>query len=265
MKTIKFLILPAIFAGVFISCSDNGNDEPPVDSNGYEAPEAPSTVNQANLINIEFYSKLNDETLFSAQYDQAVVSHMTANKTPLAFIFDRSDAIVGQKSPVVDMARQCKLKSFFVQNNLSDNSIEGTGIIVRPLVPVFDGFGIPDTLYLAGCTIAAPLSQPVITTLMTCRLTASFQFPVIVRLLGDGLKTNRIVTGAIKATLVEEMKTYTKYHLKDFRLVFYTSAQGGCTYSIFYLTPVQFVVRETTGTTVGTIPMYQSKIEYLSD
>ena len=76
MKTIKFLILPAIFAGVFISCSDNGNDEPPVDSNGYEAPEAPSTVNQANLINIEFYSKLNDETLFSAQYDQAVVSHM---------------------------------------------------------------------------------------------------------------------------------------------------------------------------------------------
>ncbi|MDD3078057.1 MAG: hypothetical protein PHH37_02990 [Paludibacter sp.] len=258
----KYLIyIVAVFL-IFTSCKDQ---EPNVTDDGYEASEAPETINQSNIITVEFFSKLNDETLFSSSDYQAIISHITSDKASLAFLFDRSDIYLGQKSPIVDIALESKLKSFFIQNDVDDSVIHGTGMIVRPLVPVYDGIGIPDTLFLAGCTVTAALVQPTVVTLMTCKLSDSFQFPVLVRSLGDGLQTNKIVVGTIKTDVADGFKDYLKYHLKNFRLSFYSSSETNATYEIFYLTPVEFVKRETTEMTVSGLPLYQSKIEYLDN
>lgn len=260
MKTKYFIAL----LSAILSLGSCKTEEPPVKQDGYEAPAAPATVNQNNLITVEFYSQLNEETLFRNQDYQAIVNHIQANKTPLAYLFDRSDALLGQTSPVVNIAWQSKLKSFFVQNQVNDTQIQGTGLIVKPLIPVFEGIGVVDSLYLAGCKLAVPMDQPVVLTLMTCKLTAGFQFPLIAKSLGNGLKTNKIVVGTIKGELTDEMKNYFKHNLKDFRLSFYSSLQAGKTYKLFFLTPVEFTEREVSELTVGTTPMYQCKIEYLN-
>ena len=260
MKTKYFIVLLSAIFGL----ADCKTEEPPVKQDGYEAPAAPTTVNQNNLITVEFYSQMNEETLFKNQDYKAIVNHIEANKTPVAYLFDRSDALLGQTSPVVNMAWQSKLKSFFVQNQSGDAQIQGTGLIVKPLIPVFEGIGVADSLYLAGCTLAVPMDQPVVLTLMTCKLTAGFQFPLMAKSLGDGLKSNKIVVGTIKSELTDDMKIYLKHNLKDFRLSFYSSLQTGKTYKLFFLTPVAFVERGVSELTIGITPMYQCKIEYLN-
>lgn len=254
----KYLILfISIVAGIAVSCKD------PVVETGYEAPLPPSEIKQKNLITVEFYSRLNEASLFEDAEYQSVISHITANTAPLAFLFDRSDATPGQTSPVVDIGWKTKMKSFFVQNSISDSYFQGTGIIVRPLVNTFDGVGIPDTLFMGGCTLSAPLGQPVVLTLMTCKLSNEYQFPALARVLGDGLKTNKLLIGTIKNELETELKDYLKFHMKDFRLSFHTATQTDKSYKLFFLTPIVFVNREVTEMTIGSTPMYQCKIEYL--
>jgi len=259
---LKFFLYIFSVCLFFSACKE---PEPPiVEENGYEAPDAPTTINLTNLVTVEFFSKLTDETLFNSTDYQAVESHILAATSPLAFFFDRSDVSIGSKSPVVEIALGSKLKSFFIQNNITDTQIEGTGMIVKPLVPNFEGCGIPDSLYLAGCTLAAPLSQPTVLTLMTCKLNAYPQFPLLVSQLGDGLKTNKLVFGTIAKDISDSLKNYLKFNLQDFRLAFTSSEDTNTKYSIFYLTPVEFVHRETTEWTISGLPMYQCKIEYLN-
>ncbi|MEA4936345.1 MAG: hypothetical protein VB102_06855 [Paludibacter sp.] len=257
MKNYKLILIISIIANIAISCKD------PVVEAGYEAPLPPTEIKQKNLMTIEFYSRLNESSLFEGTEYQSVISHIAANTAPLAYIFDRSDATPGQKSPVVDMGWQTKTKSFFVQNTVSDSYFQGSGILVRPLVNTFEGTGIPDTLFVGGCTLSAPLGQPVVLTLMTCKLTGEYQFPVLARTLGDGLKTNKILIGTIKSGLETKLKEYLKFNMKDFRLSFYTATQTDKSYKLFFLTPIVFVNREVTELTIGSTPMYQCKIEYL--
>jgi hypothetical protein len=259
-----YIILSGLLILFLSACKDTNEGNEPENS-GYEAPAAPATINQNNIITLEFFSLLTEESLFSDGNYQDVAAHVSANKTPLAFFFDRSDATIGQKAPVTDIALQSKLKSFFVQNNISNTHIEGTGIIVRSLVPVYDGYGIADSLYMAGCTIAAPLTSPVVVTLMTCKLSDKSCFPVLARLLGDGLKTNRIVLGTVKSTQADDFKTYLKYHMKDFRLSVYSSTGSAKPYSLFCLTPLTFVTREISGSSAGSFPFYQYKIEMINN
>lgn len=90
------------------------------------------------------------------------------------------------------------------------------------------------------------------------------QFPALVRILGDGLKTNKIMIGTVKQNISAEIKEYLKYNLKDFRLSFHATNTAGKTREIFVLTPVNFVAREVVSNNVGNLPMYQCKIEYLN-
>ena len=236
----------------------------PVEETGYEAPAAPTEVKQINLFTVEFYSQLNDASLFEDKNYQSVVSHIAANNSPLAFFFDRSDAVIGQTSPVVQIAWETKTKSFFVQNNLSNTNLQGTGILVRPLVNVFEGIGIADSLYLSGCVVSAPMNQPLVLTLMTCKLIEKYQFPLLVKALGDGLRTNKIIVGSIKNTLVTELQSHLKKNMKDFRLSFFSMTSTDKAYQLFFLTPVNFVKREVKAVTVGKTPMFECKIEYLN-
>ena len=135
---------------------------------------------------------------------------------------------------------------------------------MRPLVNVFEGIGIPDSLYLSGCTIAAPMSKPLVLSLLTCKLTEKFQFPLLVKTLGDGLPTNKILIGSIKNNLVTELQSHLKNNMNDFRLSFYSSTSTDKTYQLFFLTPVNFVKREVNALIVGKAPMFECKIEYLN-
>jgi hypothetical protein len=251
---IKWMIVPVV---MLASCKD------PVAESGFVAPEPPVEINDRNLISLEFYSRLNDETLFGPDGYQPVVERINTNTSALAYFFDRSDALIGQKSSTVDIARKTKTKTFFVQNNLSTAYVEGTGIVVRPIINAFEGFVAPDTLFAGGCTLVAPLGQPVTVTLMTCRITEKQQFQALVRNLGDVLKTNRVLTGTIRNSLTEEFGRYLKYNLKDFRLSFFKPVEANPEYQLFFLTPLNFVFRGAVASTVGTVPLYECKIEYL--
>jgi len=262
MKIKHFLFVLIAFVCLLNSCKGN-EPEPPIIDEGYKAPDAPATVNQANVFSVEFFSRLTDETLFQSPNYDVVNSHIMANHTPLAFIFDRSDATIGQTSPVVDIAWQTKTRTFFVQNQNGENQIQGSGIIVRPLINSFDGVRIVDSLYMSGCTLSAPCSKVIVVTLLTCKISNNYQFVLLTKSLGDGLKTNKILIGTIENSLEMGFIDYLKLHLKNFRLAFYTSNQSGKTYEIFFLTPIEFVSRETIEQTVGEIPMYQCKLEYL--
>lgn len=254
LNLFKWMIVPVV---LLVSCKE------PVPDSGFVAPEPPTEINDRNLISLEFYSRLNGETLFGTDGYQPVVDHINSSTSALAYFFDRSDALIGQKSSVVDIALKTKTKTFFVQNNLSSAYVEGTGILVRPIINAFEGFAAPDTLFAGGCTLVAPLGQPVTVTLMTCRITEKLQFQPLVHNLGDGLKTNRVLTGTIHTSLTEEFSRHLKYKLKDFRLSYYKPAEAGSDYLLFFLTPLNFVFRGAVASTVGTVPLYECKIEHL--
>jgi hypothetical protein len=260
MKTLKNLLYILFSACILISCEDPNTTE----HNGYEAPEPPATVVDGNLLTVEYYSRLNEENLFQTEDYNAIISHIAATSKPLAFFFDRSDATIGQTSPVVNMAWKAKMKSFFVQNETGQLYIQGTGIIVRPLIPVFNGIHRSDSLFLAGCTLMAPCNQPVTVVLSTCKISEIYQHAQIAEALGDSLKTNKIVIGTIATDQKESFKEYLKYHMTGFRLAFHTVSDIEKTYSLFILTPVNFVSRDIQELSIGGIPMYQCKIEYLN-
>lgn len=250
----KWMIVSVV---LLTACKD------PVPDTGYVAPDPPIEINDRNLITLEFYSRLNDETLFGPDGYQPIVDRINTTTTALAYFFDRSDVLIGQKSSVVDVALKTKTKAFFVQNHLSTTYAEGTGMLVRPIINAFDGFVAPDTLFAGGCTLMAPLGQPVTVTLMTCRVMYRPQFRALVNNLGDGLKTNRLLTGTISNALAEEFSSYLKYNLRDFRLSFYKPDAGATEYQLFILTPLNFVFRGAVASTVGAVPLYECKIEYL--
>lgn len=249
---------------VCITCFTFSCKDPVVVDEGYEAPAPPAEVNSRNLMTIEYYTRLNDETLFQENETDLIVNRINSITTPLAYLFDRSDAQIGQTSPVVEIGWRTRTKSFFVQNTLSESFVQGTGMIVRPVINVFEGAAISDTLFVGGCTLMAPLGNPVVVALITCKLDDKMQFPALVRILGDGLKTNKIMIGTVKQNISAEMKEYLKYNLKDFRLSFHATNTAGKTREIFVLTPVNFVAREVVSNNVGNLPMYQCKIEYLN-
>ncbi|MBP8944845.1 MAG: hypothetical protein KBG25_02905 [Paludibacteraceae bacterium] len=262
MMKIKIYILVILVLATG-SCNSNKTAIEPEDL-GYEAPVPPVTVNQSNVFTIEFYSLLNNEPLFKNYDYKSVVDHITGNKIALAYLFDRSDIELGETPSIVDIAWKSKMNSFFIQNNVDEKEIEGTGMIVRPLVNVFEGIAIVDSFYIGGCTLLAPLSQPVSIILMTCKITQNFQFSMIAKYIGELFPTNKVIVGTLKNDMEEEMKTYLKYHLKNFRLSFYSPEKQQNTYKIFFLTPVNFVCREVTRTMIENIPMYECKIEYLN-
>lgn len=250
----KWMIVPVV---LFTACKDT------VPDTGFVAPDPPAEINDRNLITLEFYSRLNDASLFGLDGYQPIVERINSNTTALAYFFDRSDALIGQKSPVVDVALKTKTKAFFVQNHLSAGYVEGTGMLVRPIINAFDGFVAPDTLFAGGCTLMAPLGQPVTVTLMTCRIKDKPQFQALVNNLGDGLKTNRLLTGTISISLAEEFSRYLKYNMKDFRLSYFKPDALTADYQLFFLTPLNFAFRGAVASTVGTVPLYECKIEYL--
>lgn len=262
MKKLQIKYIALLLVGITcftISCKD------PVEADeGYEAPAPPTEVNSRNVMTIEYFTRLNDETLFQGNETDLVVNRINSITTPLAYLFDRSDAQIGQTSPVVEIGWRTKTKSFFVQNTLSETFVQGTGMIVRPIINNFEGAAIPDTLFVGGCTLMAPLGNPVVVALITCKLDDKMQFPALVKILGDGLKTNKIVIGTVKQNISDEMKKHLKYNLKDFRLSFHATNTAGKTREIFVLTPVNFVAREVVSNNVGNLPMYQCKIEYLN-
>jgi len=101
-----------VATGFFFSC-----DDPPVEDKGYEAPAPPAEINTRNVLAVEFYSKLNGETLFDNKEYEAIIDHISNNTKTLAYFFDRSDAVIGETSPAVEIGWKTKTKSFFVQNN----------------------------------------------------------------------------------------------------------------------------------------------------
>lgn len=258
--TSKNLIYLLFSACILASCEDPN----PAEDNGYEAPEPPATIVDGNLLTVEYYSRLNEETLFQSEDYNAIINHIAANSKPLAFFFDRSDATIGHTSPIVNIAWQTKLNSFFIQNETGTSNIQGTGMIVHPLVPVFDGLCRSDSLFLAGCALMAPCSQPITVVLSTCKITETYQHVLITKALGDSLKTNKIVIGTIATDQKESFNEYLKYHMTGFRLAFYTASDLEKTYSLFILTPANFVSREIKELSIGGLPMYQCKIEYLN-
>ncbi|MDO9633676.1 MAG: hypothetical protein Q7J05_01360 [Paludibacter sp.] len=258
MYKLNILLILIFTASISFSCKD-----PVLVDEGYEAPAPPAEVIDRNLITVEFYSRLNEESLFQNNEVDVVVNRISSITAPLAYLFDRSDAFVGETSPVVEIGWRTRTKSFFVQNTLSESFFQGTGMIVRPIINVFEGAAIPDTLFVGGCTLMAPLGNPVVLTLMTCRLDDKKQFPALVNILGDGLNTNKVVIGTVKQGLADEMKNYLKYNMKYFRLSFHATDLAGKTHQLFILTPTNFVGREVISTAVGTLPMYQCKIEYI--
>lgn len=255
----SILFLSAVF--VLNACDDK--PEIPGDDT-YEAPAPPDAVNSYNLFTLEFYSRLTEENLFgTASYD-AVVSRLSTNQTNLAYLFDRSDISLGQTSAVVDIAWKSKKNAFFVQNNTSDNIIEGTGIIVRQLVPVFPGTFNSDSLFIAGCSLSAPLYTTTPVTLLTCRLNEEYHIELLTRYFSQSTNANKVIAGTVLSEMEDDLRDYLKHHLKNFRISTLSSTQTGKAYKIFVLSPVNFVCREFQELAVGEFPMYQIKIEYLN-
>lgn len=259
--TSRSLLYTLFLAIGLLSCTDHDSDE----DAGYVAPDPPVQIVQGNVFSVEFYSRLSDETLFSSGDYSQVISHISANKSPVAFLFDRSDMTVGQASPSAYIGWQAKLKSFFVQNGIGDTKIEGTGMIVRPLITEYTGIYRADTLFMSGCKLSLPCTQPVTVVISTCKIGQEFQYKIMPEVLGDSLKTNKILVGTIATDLKDSFSKYLKLSLKGFRLAFYTSQDSvSDKYVLFVLSPVNFVCRSIEKFSVGDLPMYNCKLEYLN-
>jgi len=261
IKNILYSIL--FLSTVFVMNACDDKPEIPGDDT-YEAPEPPAAINNYNLFTMEFYSRLTEEPLFGTVSYDAVVSRLSSNQTNLAYLFDRSDITIGQTSAVVDIAWKSKKNAFFVQNNTADNVIEGTGMIVRQLVPVFPGTFNSDSLFIAGCALSAPLYTTTPVTLLTCKLKEDYQIKILSGYFSQSTSSNKVVVGTMLSGMEDTLRDYLKHHLKNFRIAVLSSTQTGKAYKIFILSPVNFVCRGFQELTVGEFPMYQIKIEYLN-
>ena len=260
---IKYLII-AFCIPLLTACGDNGSQpEPPPIDEGYVAPEPPAAINDYNLFTVEFYSKLNNESLFGESSYDEVINHIDSEKKTLYFLFDMVEAIPGKPSPIVDIAWKTKSVPFFAQNNAGTGTIKGTGIITRQLVNIYPGIYASNSLFVAGCNVSVPLYQTNRLSLMTCKIEGESQFGLLVERKIAGAEPNQIVIGTIAAGLENDFKEYLKYNLTNFRIAITSSVQSGKTHKLFILSPVKFVMRETKETSVGNIPVYQCKIEYL--
>ncbi|MCK9508465.1 MAG: hypothetical protein M0Q54_08505 [Pigmentiphaga sp.] len=254
----SIIIVTAITTGFLFSSCDNPAEE----DKGYEAPAPPTEINTRNVLELEFYSKLNGESLFDNTGYQTIIDNISNNTKTLAYFFDRSDAVIGETSPIVDIGWKTKTKSFFVQNDYTDTSIQGTGIIVRPIINNFEGTGIPDTLFVGGCTLMAPLGKAVTLTLSTCQLNDKYQFAAFVKALQNLANNNKLILGTIKSNIANDLAQYLKTNMKDFRL--YESDNQEKPYQLFVLSPVSFVVRAVIFENNTNIPAYKFQIEYLN-
>lgn len=261
IKNLLYCILFLSVVFVLNACDDK--PEIPGDDT-YEAPEPPDAVNSYNLFTLEFYSRLTEENLFGTTSYDAIVSRLSTNQTNLAYLFDRSDITLGQTSAVVDIAWKSKKNAFFVQNNTSDSIIEGTGMIVRQLVPVFPGTFNSDSLFIAGCSLSAPLYTTTPVTLLTCRLNEEYHIELLTRYFSQSTNANKVIAGTVLSGMEDDLRDYLKHHLKNFRIAVLSSTQTGKAYKIFVLSPVNFVCRGFQELAVGEFPMYQIKIEYLN-
>jgi hypothetical protein len=253
-------LLALLVMTAFIACDDQNSEIP---DTGYVAPDPPSTVVEGNLFTIDFFSRLNDETLFQSNDYTELVSYILSNNSSLAFFFNRSDATIGEPDPVVNVAWKTKLNPFFVPGGSGDGTIEGTGLIFRSLITAYEGVNHNDSLYLAGCSVTAPCNQPVVLTLISCDLTEQYQFPMLVLSVGDSLKTNKIVIGSIPTDSQDAFGEYLRYHLKGFRLYFFQPETSDSTETFYILSPTHFVCRGVDAQTKGELPLYPCKIEYL--
>ncbi len=240
----------------FFSCCD------PIGDKGYEAPAPPAEINTRNVLTVEFYSKLNGETLFDNKEYEAIIDHISNNTKTLAYFLDRSDAVIGETSPAVEIGWKTKTKSFFVQNNYTGTSVRGTGILVRPIINNFEGTGIPDTLFVGGCTLMAPLGAAVALTLSTCQLNHEYQFAPLVKTLQNLSSNNKLIVGTIKSEFADDLASYLKFNMKDFRL--HQSDEQEKSYQFFVLSPLHFVVREAVFENKTNIPAYKIQIEHLN-
>lgn len=252
-----------IFTTVILSCFVFSCDDPIVEDKGYEAPLPPTSIIQQNIMNIEFYSRLNEQTLFLKSDIDPIINHINQQNTSLAYIFDRADATIGESSKVVQIALETRTKAFFVQNDIDDKHITGTGILVRPIINAFEGIGISDTLYVGGCTLTAPLGRLAIVNIATTKIQEAYQYKALVRAMGDGMQTNKILIGTVKKSFANEMEGYLKSNMKDFRFTSFNADAYDAAYQLFVLSPLSFVTRDIVVAQAGNLPMYQCKIEYI--
>lgn len=261
----KLVLVFLVVATALCACKKSGSgDVPsPEPSGDYVAPEPPATVVEDNVFYVDFFTDLSNSPYFALRDTDAAVNYITGmtGKRPLFYMFDRSDFTVGQSLPHVNIAYKSKYLAHFAQNKPSASKIEGTGVVTKYIIGKVDGIAEPDTMFMSGYTLTAPLATSVTLTVYTCRIDSLGQIMSLVRRKGAELNANGCVVGTIASGITAQTAEYLKKNFKNFRLQFYGDATTA--YSLMVFTPVWYVCRGAEQGATVNLPYYRISIEKL--
>ncbi len=242
----------------------NGNGGGGNSDEEYVAPEPPETIDANNLFNIDFFSALDDAPFFTMRDISVASAHINeqTGKRSAIYLFDRTDCTPGEANPAVKIAYNTKSNALFAQNTPTGTQIEGTGIITRYEVTRFDGVAIPGRLFLSGCGFTLVLAMTNDVCIYTTKIDALSQVEAMLELRSSELLSNGIVVGTVKNEIKTSMSDFLKRNHTAYRLEFHESPSTP--YSLFVLTPVNYVCRSIEPLQRVNLPYYCISIEKIS-
>jgi hypothetical protein len=241
MKKNDILILLAISLWAFVSC---GKDDDP-------SPDLPEWKKN-NTVTIQFYSKLNNQTLFGTADYSSVTNRIRSNQNHVA-VLHRVDAVYSSaeiQNPMVAIGAETVKIPFFAWNRFSATKAEGSGILIGHTVAE-----MKNTLISDGCSY---FTVPVTTVTASGSINMVFasvcfenesQLAAGATMVKEKLDDKTVLVGVAGKALQNKLKS--EFPEGTYRVEIIESKDGKASQIIFVITSHKWIVREHEEVAVG--------------
>ncbi|SHF88398.1 hypothetical protein SAMN05444274_11184 [Mariniphaga anaerophila] len=251
-KELNIFFWTALSMILLVACSKN---------NETEQDESP--WNKNNTVTIQFYSRLNNETLFQTSSYTELVNQLQNQPHRVAILHcaDASLNTANQLNPTVSIAAQAGKVPLFNKSSLSDNEVRGSGVLIghttteMKTLPVADGctwFSIP--------TYGSPILFMSFSTISFEEGTHISPGATIIR---ENIDDETVMIGTINKTLREQLES--EFPSEIYRFVSIEGTSSANSQAIFILTTKRWIVRESTEIQIDNkkISSFQIQVEKL--
>jgi hypothetical protein len=226
-----------LFLGVVLlfcsSCGKDNNDEPGL-------PE----WNKEHTATIQFYSRLNQESLFTGLDYGEVITRIKSSVQQIA-VLDRADVVyteTGITNPTVSIASQCSRIPLFAAGSYSEKQVNGTGVLIKHTVTESKSINVAPGASMLTVSSHVNTSIPILFS--TLSIDNENQIETGMEAITSNVITHgAVVIGTIEKSLTEKLASL--FPSKTFRFVTIDSSQPSTGRVIFVLTSLKWVVRES--------------------
>ncbi|HEX3006128.1 MAG TPA: hypothetical protein VHO90_00775 [Bacteroidales bacterium] len=226
-----------LFLGVVLlfcsSCGKDSNDEPGL-------PE----WNKEHTATIQFYSRLNQESLFTGLDYSEVTTRIKSSVQQIA-VLDRADVVyseTGITNPTVSIASQCSRVPLFVADSYNESQINGTGVLIKHTLTESKSINIAPGAGML--TVATQVNTSIPLLFSTLSINNESQIETGLAAITSNVTTHgAVLVGTIDKSLADKLAS--RFPSKSFRFVTIESSEPNTGRLIFVLTSLKWVMRES--------------------